>query len=208
MSEEPLPVRLLSTIWADGDGLHDDLRAPSDLDRWLDAVGLDHAGAPATEAELGTARALRDAIRLLAAYVTADRRPAPAPATAIGEADVTQASDRVNAIAAQRPPQRLALDDGRLALGRADVASPVTIALAQIAEEAIALFGGADAGRLRACYAPGCVLYFVKSHPRREWCSVACGNRVRAARHYHRGRAGAARAEAEQRSVRHHDCRR
>jgi predicted RNA-binding Zn ribbon-like protein len=32
------------------------------------------------------------------------------------------------------------------------------------------------------------VLYFVKTHPRREWCSVACGNRVRAARHYQRGR--------------------
>ena len=53
---------------------------------------------------------------------------------------------------------------------------------------AVGLLGGADAARLRACYAPGCVLYFVKTHPRREWCSVACGNRVRAARHYQRAR--------------------
>jgi predicted RNA-binding Zn ribbon-like protein len=49
---------------------------------------------------------------------------------------------------------------------------------------------GPAATRLRACYAPGCVLYFVKAHPRREWCSDACGNRVRAARHYQRSRAG------------------
>jgi len=28
----------------------------------------------------------------------------------------------------------------------------------------------------------------VKNHPRREWCSAACGNRVRAARHYRRHR--------------------
>jgi predicted RNA-binding Zn ribbon-like protein len=52
----------------------------------------------------------------------------------------------------------------------------------------VALLGGEDAARLRACYAPGCVLYFIKTHPRREWCSVACGNRVRAARHYQRVR--------------------
>src|SRR6266851_2221676 len=51
----------------------------------------------------------------------------------------------------------------------------------------------ADRGdQLRACHAPGCVLYFVKSHPRREWCSVACGNRARAARHYDKIREGRA----------------
>jgi predicted RNA-binding Zn ribbon-like protein len=31
-------------------------------------------------------------------------------------------------------------------------------------------------------------LYFVKRHPRREWCSAGCGNRARVARHYHRHR--------------------
>ena len=64
----------------------------------------------------------------------------------------------------------------------------MTTGLAQVAEQAAELLGGQDAARLRACYAPGCVLYFIKTHPRREWCSVACGNRVRAARHYQRVR--------------------
>ncbi len=46
----------------------------------------------------------------------------------------------------------------------------------------------ASGPELRACLAPGCVLYFVKDHPRRAWCSTGCGNRVRAARHYARRR--------------------
>ena len=185
LPDEPLPVRLMSTIWADADGLHDDLRTTADVNEWLDAIGVDRAGAHATERELATARALRDAVRLLAAYVTTDRRPGrPAAATA----DVAAALDQVNATAAELPAPRLALRDGRLGLGAPGGGSPVTTGLAQVAEQAVGLLAGEDAARLRACYAPGCVLYFVKTHPRREWCSVGCGNRVRAARHYQRAR--------------------
>jgi len=184
LPDEPLPVRLMSTIWADADGPHDDLRTTADLNGWLDAVGVDRAGAHATEGELATARALRDAVRLLAAHVTADDRPGAAASAN----DVAAALDQVNATAAALPAPRLALRDGRLELGPPGGPSPVTTGLAQVAEQAVALLGGEDAGRLRACYAPGCVLYFVKTHPRREWCSVACGNRVRAARHYQRAR--------------------
>jgi len=184
LPDEPLPVRLMSTIWADTDGRHDDLRTAADVDAWLDAVGLDRAGAPANDGELATARALRDAVRTLAAYVTADDRPGAAAAAE----QVGAALDLVNATAAELPASRLALRDGRLEVGAPSGASPVTTALAGVAEQAVALLGGQDAARLRACYAPGCVLYFVKTHPRRAWCSVACGNRVRAARHYQRAR--------------------
>jgi len=189
LPEEPPPVRLLSTIWADTDGLHDDLTTTADVDQWLDAIGADRAGAHATERELATARALRDAVRLLTAHVTADHRSAPVgtATTDVGQA-VDRAVDRVNAIAAELPASGLALRDGRLELGPPTGPSPVTTGLARVAEQAVALLGGGDATRLRACYAPGCVLYFVKTHPRREWCSVACGNRVRAARHYQRSR--------------------
>jgi predicted RNA-binding Zn ribbon-like protein len=64
--------------------------------------------------------------------------------------------------------------------------SPALAAVAAIAEEAVALFAGPDRRLLRACHAPGCVLYFVRNHPRREWCSDGCGNRARVARHYQR----------------------
>ena len=184
LPDERLPVRLMSTIWADADGPHDDLRTTTDLNDWLDAVGVDRAGARATEGELATARALRDAVRLLAARVTGDDRPGAAAPTA----DVAAALDQVNVTAAELPAPRLALRDGRLELGPPGGPSPVTTGLAQVAGEAVGLLGGEDTVRLRACRAPGCVLYFIKAHPRREWCSVACGNRVRAARHYQRVR--------------------
>jgi predicted RNA-binding Zn ribbon-like protein len=184
LPDEPLPVRLMSTIWADADGSHDDLRTTADVDAWLDAVGVDRAGTHATEGELALTRALRDAVRRLAAYVTRDGRPGAAAAIT----DVEAALGQVNSIAAEVPPPCLALRDGRLELRAHDGSSPVTTGLAHVAEQAIGLLGGEDAARLRACHAPGCVLYFVKAHPRREWCSVACGNRVRAARHYQRAR--------------------
>jgi predicted RNA-binding Zn ribbon-like protein len=184
LPDEPLPVRLMSTIRADTDGRHDDLRTAADVDEWLDAVGVDRAGAHATEGELAAARALRDAVRLLAAYVTADHRPGAAAAAD----QVAAALDLVNATAAELPAPRLGLRDGRLEVGPPEGPSPATTGLARVADQAIALLGGEDATRLRACYAPGCVLYFVKTHPRRAWCSVACGNRVRAARHYQRAR--------------------
>ena len=113
LPDEPLPVRLISTIWADTDGRHDDLRTAADVGAWLDAVGLDRAGAPANDGELATARALRDAVRTLAAYVTADHRPGAAAAAE----QVGAALDLVNATAAELPAPRLALRHGRLEAG-------------------------------------------------------------------------------------------
>lgn len=188
LPDEPLPVRLMSTIHADPDGVHDELRTPADVDEWLDAAGVDRAGAHATTAELARARALRDAVRRLAAHVTQDSRQAAASATT----DPRAALDDVNAAAAELPAPLLALRDGHLEVGAPGGPSPVTTGLARVAVEAVGLLGGPDAARLRACYAPGCVLYFIRTHPRREWCSVACGNRVRAARHYQRVRGGGA----------------
>jgi predicted RNA-binding Zn ribbon-like protein len=76
------------------------------------------------------------------------------------------------------------------------------IVLAAVAADAIELVTGADRGRLRICGAPGCVLAFVKDHPRREWCSGLCGNRARQARHYRRSRVKTAdRQDGSPRSV-------
>jgi predicted RNA-binding Zn ribbon-like protein len=184
LPDEQLPVRLMNTLWGDTDGSHEDLRTIADLDEWLDAVGADRAGAHAAESELARARALREALRRLAAYITRDTRQDEAVAIT----DVEAALGEVNESAAEFPAPSLALRDGQLEREARQGPSPVTTALAQVAVAAIELFGGEDAARLRPCYAPGCVLYFVKTHPRRAWCSVACGNRVRAARHYQRAR--------------------
>ena len=179
---EPVPVRLMNTIWADTYGIHDDLTTTDDVRDWLLATEVSDRVKTGTRQELERARLLRDALRRLAAFVSDDpRQAAQSPLIELDEAIAT-----VNALAADAPRDLLALRQGRLTLAEATAASPMTAALGKVATDAVHLFTGPDALRLRACQAPGCVLYFVKSHARREWCSEACGNRVRAARHYQR----------------------
>jgi predicted RNA-binding Zn ribbon-like protein len=161
--------------------VHDALTTTGDLGAWLAATypGLDQPGPG--PGDLDSFRALRDALRRLAALVTGDTRPAAASATtAIG-----QAVADVNDAAAQAPiwPQ-LAYHGGELRPTAGGDATPARRALSSIAQQAIGLLTGQDGITLRACPAPGCVLYFTRDHPRRQWCSVACGNRARAARHY------------------------
>jgi predicted RNA-binding Zn ribbon-like protein len=184
LPEESAPVRLMSTVWADTEGPHDDFARPGDVNAWLEAVGVPLAGARATDAEFADALRLRDAVRRLAAHVTGDTRDAAAAAIGVEEAVAT-----LNEAAGYAAGPRLAHHGGQLRLAQDGSISRVKAGLAEVAEQSIHLLGGGAAHKLRACYAPGCVLYFVQSHPRREWCSVACGNRVRAARHYQRARA-------------------
>jgi predicted RNA-binding Zn ribbon-like protein len=185
LPEEPAPVRLMSTIWADAEGMHDDFAGSADVDAWLEAVGVPLMGAHAKNAELADAIRLRNAVRRLAAYVTGDTRNAVASALA----GVDEAITVLNEAAGHVAGPRLVNQGGQLRLEQDGSVSRVQAGLAEVAEQSVNLLGGDEAHKLRACYAPGCVLYFVMSHPRREWCSVACGNRARAARHYRRVRA-------------------
>lgn len=183
LPDEPLPVRFMNTIWADTSGVHDVLESPAALDSWLAEVVGDDLGA-AGPPEFTDALLLRDALRRLAALVIGDSR-----AAAQAPVDLEAAVAAVNAAASAAPQMHLVLRDGHLAAEEVASGSVIRTALASIAREAVELVTGPAAGRLRACYAPGCVLYFVKAHPRREWCSDGCGNRVRAARHYQRTKA-------------------
>lgn len=190
LATEAVPIRLMATIWADAEAGHDDLATPQDLTAWLGAVGaVEHdsrrvATATVTAAELALARRLRDAVRRLAAQVTGDDRASVHFGACDGLA-VEDAVRDVNEALTHLPAPRITLTaDGRLQQDFTGGDCAVLAALARIAKESIALLTGPQADKLRACYAPGCVLYFVKTHPRREWCSVTCGNRVRAARHY------------------------
>lgn len=186
LPDEPAPVRLMNTIWADTRGVHDELTSPVALAEWLAAV-TDYERPElggTSQRELAEALLLRDSLRRLAAYSTGDERPsAQSPVS-----DLDEAVAAVNAVLADSPQTELALRDGRLQATRPRRASAARSALAQLGQDAVELLTGPAAVRLRACNAPGCVLYFVKTHPRREWCSEGCGNRVRAARHYQRTR--------------------
>jgi predicted RNA-binding Zn ribbon-like protein len=162
---------LLNTVWADRSGVHDALGDT--------ALAGDWAGSVLTDAGAVTLRGLRDALRILAAERTGDPRP-----VATGHQErVVAAVAAVNAVSALAPRWPV-LADGNLEF--ASQASGEDRLLGELAGEGVRFF--ADEPELRACLAPGCVLYFVKDHPRREWCSTACGNRARAARHYARHR--------------------
>ena len=185
---EPAPVRLMNTIWADTAGVHDDLATPTALHDWL--VTVDHRyAADALEDprpdELGEAKLLRDSLRRLAAFSTDDRRPA---AQSPGDS-VDDAVAAVNRAVTHLPHAQLVIRGGRLHRDRPAPSSPTRVALAELAHDSIDMLTGPSGTKLRACHSPGCVRYFVRSHPRREWCSETCGNRARAARHYRRIRA-------------------
>jgi predicted RNA-binding Zn ribbon-like protein len=181
---EPAPVRLMNTIWADTAGVHDDLTTPVALRDWLvtvrdrDADGLED---PRPD-ELAEAKLLRDSLRRLAALCTDDPRPAAqSPVDSVDDAVAA-----VNRMVTHLPHAQLVMRDGRLHRDRPAPTSATRLALAELARDSIDLLTGPSATKLRACHAPGCVLYFVRSNPRREWCSETCGNRARAARHYRR----------------------
>jgi|SRR5579862_3610950 predicted RNA-binding Zn ribbon-like protein len=197
---EPLPVELMNTIWADRTGVYDALRAPDGTRSWLSAVSArldvmtpDGPGTlSSADLDLPGHRLidLRDALRRLAAEATAD----PRAAAVLDTRDLHAAVSALNEAAGAAPRwSALAWLPGQEPARTVHASGPAACAaLSAIAEESIALFCDDDRRRLRACLAPGCVLYFVKNHPRREWCSAGCGNRARAARHYRRHRGTAA----------------
>jgi predicted RNA-binding Zn ribbon-like protein len=193
---EPLPVELMNTIWADREGVHDALREPDGTRAWLRAVSsrtdlmapddLDALATSDLQRLGGRLLDLRDALRRLAAEATGDPRPAAESGTRALRAAVAE----LNRAAGDTPhwsalswtpghePARHVRTSGQAA----------SAAVSAVAEEGITLFSHDTRHQLRACLAPGCVLYFVKNHPRREWCSAGCGNRARSARHYQRHR--------------------
>ncbi|WP_218137334.1 CGNR zinc finger domain-containing protein [Streptomyces indicus] len=180
---EPLPVELANTTYAVRGRMQDGLHTPEQLALWLTGV-RDRLPVPLTDADLRAvgegdlerARAIRDAVRDIAASAVRGETPAP-------EA-VEQLNRQVAAVPCWRELRWGAAPQADLRMQ----APPVVAALAAIAQAAVDLFGGAGLSSLRACPGPGCVLFFVQDHPRRRWCSVGCGNRARAARHYARVR--------------------
>lgn len=115
---------------------------------------------------------LRDAIRAL---IAAAAEEAPYPAEALAT---------VNAVCAAAPQWLELTDAGAVVVHTA--AGRTERELAAFARSAIELLADDRHSGVRACQAPGCVQFFVRTHHRQEFCGVACGNRARAARHYQR----------------------
>jgi predicted RNA-binding Zn ribbon-like protein len=137
------------------------------LSAWALAAGVVSDPTPCHSNELSDATGLREAIYRLAVALVTGRQAA---------ADDLAVLNRHG----RHAPVAVALSpDGSITRS-----GPMAAVLASIARDAIELFGGPDAQRLRQCGRDGCTRLFVdRSHGRnRTWCGMReCGNRVNAA---------------------------
>ena len=141
------------------------LAAPADLARWLVSAGMAASAPRVTIRDLSTARALREAI-----YILAGRK---------GGSEAKAARETLNGIAAGRPAVPQLRSDGTVIL-----AGSTGTLLVTLAHEAIQLFGGDSVKFVRQCQSPTCTLYFIDTSRKsdRRWCSMsACGNKAKVA---------------------------
>ncbi|MFI8180111.1 CGNR zinc finger domain-containing protein [Actinacidiphila glaucinigra] len=183
-------LELVSTIRHDGDGgVADDLGDPSALTAWVREHVPGHGGFTADGAALTDVLALRRAVRALFARAVAPEPPSSADVRRLMPAE--EALAHLNAAAARVPVvPRLVWEAEEAPVARlvpaAEGDDPAARIVAELARAAVGFLAGPERERLRACTAPRCVRYFVKSHGRQEWCKPSCGNRARVARHYRR----------------------
>ena len=146
--------------WAVWELIHD----AADLERWLRVV-LDGAEVTAAPRDVAPARAVRHAITRLAFAAIAHEPYPPSAVATVNEA-------------AAAPPLVPALGPEGLRVA----GGPVAAALSTLARDAIDLYGGPLAARIRECAAENCgLLYVDTSRPgTRRWCSMErCGNRAK-----------------------------
>jgi predicted RNA-binding Zn ribbon-like protein len=177
---EPLAVELHNTVYAAGGEIVDGLADSASMRAWLAALeGRLPEGGQSSGPSYGELTSLRDAVRT-ALHVAVE-----------GTAHDPAALEAINRASARAPSSsRVTWRPGAEPVATADYhgADRADVVIGAFAADAIELLTGPGRDELRACGAPGCVLLFLKDHPRREWCSNACGNRARQARHYRRAR--------------------
>ncbi|GGX59135.1 ABATE domain-containing protein [Streptomyces fructofermentans] len=150
-------------------------------------AGGDGGAHGASDAELAAVREVRAALRALFARAVLPGAPSPADAARLMPA--RDAVERLNAYAALAPtvPVLTWADDADPVVRQVPVGEGSRPA-ATLARAAVAFLASPELRLLRACHAPRCVRYFLKDHPRQEWCKPSCGNRARVARHHERHR--------------------
>lgn len=179
-------LELLTTGGPGAFARYEVLHEPADLAAWAARSRLPGGLEPTVSPdELSQARVLRDALFLLAA----DR--------AHGRALQPRHLDIVNAAAAGLPLVSCLTPEGTRAWAPGATGSQL---LSTVARDAIDLFTGPHAHRIRECGAHNCHLLFVDtSRPgRRRWCAMEhCGNREKVRAHRARASRTAREDQAE-----------
>ena len=165
-----------SVLTAPGGQVLDLVDTPEDATRWLAERHLIPADGRLHEICATRLRTLRQHIRaLLTARV--DRTLPPPEAVAA----VNDALSKVPTAA----PLRWVSSAGPYRIAPHPVDQIVDHALGVLAADAADLLTGPDADRLAACDSPPCTRFLLRNG-RRQWCSIRCGDRARAARAYAR----------------------
>ncbi|HEY3774089.1 MAG TPA: CGNR zinc finger domain-containing protein [Solirubrobacteraceae bacterium] len=153
------------------------------LGEWMRVQGLRSGRAAVIpDEDLDRMRRLRSAIRaVFTARAVRSRPPRPALTTINDAAGLVASTSRL----------RWNEDGPAEETVWSESAGATEVAFAELAASAIRTLLGDRGDRLRLCEAHGCSRMFIADHGRRRWCSRACGDRVRAARH-HRKLSGAA----------------
>ncbi|MFV2195628.1 CGNR zinc finger domain-containing protein [Nocardiopsis sp. LOL_012] len=179
-----LCLELLTTGGPDELARFETLHGPGGLCAWMRAcrLRLDPADVRVGEGDVAGARRLRDALLRVTR--------AAARGLALPGEDVAE----INRYAAEPPLVPQLGPDGTASWAAPADASRV---LSTVARDAVALFTGPHAHRVRECAAHDCLLLFVDtSRPgKRRWCSMErCGNRAKVrtlrARRERRGASG------------------
>lgn len=180
-----LALDLANTIRGAVEQTSDLLDSPGALGRWVELMGL---GDPdeGVLLRLPEFRALRAAV--------GDLLAAAAAGGPLGRVAV-EAVNRASAAVPSFPRLDLADPLAPTAVAEVSAASPTNQILAAVARSAIVLLAG-HRTRVRRCPAPRCGRYFVAGREGQLWCSAACGNRARVARHHERRRASLQRPPA------------
>jgi predicted RNA-binding Zn ribbon-like protein len=171
----PPAVDLSNTVMITPGGELDLLEREDQLSAWIAAERGRIPGVEAATGRLAEVRALRQWVRELLHARARGKRPP------------NGARRRLNAISVAAPIQITLTSDGRV-VEEPDVSDPYPLFEATVARSAIELAQRGET-RLCVCGAPSCGMLYLRDHPQQLWCSKACGNRARVARHAARQRA-------------------
>jgi predicted RNA-binding Zn ribbon-like protein len=143
------------------------LREPADLARWMLEAGLLPTAPEVAAGDLAAAARLREAVYGIASAIIGGGAAAAADLAVVNEF-------------AARPALRLRLDG----VGRMSREGDAGMALTELAREAVELFAGPAADRIRECAFEDCTRLYVDTSLRgsRRWCDMRrCGNRAKVA---------------------------
>ncbi|WBQ06935.1 CGNR zinc finger domain-containing protein [Kribbella sp. CA-293567] len=178
--EEHPSLALVNSVTESARGhRRDELETPESVRAWLLTRDLIDPDAVLYEYCRGRIVALRESLRDLFTAHTGGDVPPP------------EAVQALNSALTSVPGALLLRFDATTGFTRgADhpVTQVVEHVMALIAEDAATLLTDDEASMLSSCEADGCQWFFLRTHARRQWCSIRCGDRMRAARAYARKR--------------------